>query len=92
MSLSEALRKDSSIRCRIVILKDKLGINSESEASQIASEYEKSPSSFSKFDVENLLQRIHNVAGMNFTRQQTAAEKEREKKVLIATSTPKIID
>ncbi|OJY84645.1 MAG: hypothetical protein BGP13_21915 [Sphingobacteriales bacterium 40-81] len=92
LSLSDSLKKDSSLRCKIVILKDRLGINSESEASEIASEYEKSPSSFSKFDVENLLQRIHNVAGMNFTRQQTEVEKNRENKVLIATSTPKIID
>lgn len=90
--LPDGLKKDSSVRCRIVILKDRLGLNSENEASEIANQYEKSPSSFSKFDVENLLQRIHNMAGINFTRKQTAADKDREKKVLIATSTPKIID
>lgn len=92
VALSEHIKQDSTIKCRIVMLKDKLGINVESEAIAIASEYEKSPGSFSKFDVDNLLQRIHNVAGVNFIRKISAEEKDRDKKVLIASSTPKIID
>jgi molecular chaperone DnaK len=92
ISLPEHLKYDRSVKCRIVILKDRLGINAEVDASEIANEYEKSPSSFSKFDVDNLLQRIHNVAGMNFTRKPINDEKDRDKKILIATSTPKIID
>jgi molecular chaperone DnaK (HSP70) len=92
LTLSDSLKKDSSIRCRIVILKNSLGTNSEIEATEITLAYEKAPSSFLKFDVDNLLQEIHYIAKMTFTRKQTAAEKDREKKVLIAAQLPNTID
>lgn len=92
LTLPQSIQEETSVKCRIVILKDKLGIRSEEEAQRIADEYEQSPSSFSKWDVDNLLQRIHNIAGAPFNRKQSQEDKDRAGKVLAVSSVPKTID
>lgn len=92
-NLPESIRADKSIQCRIVILKDELGVDVLNEAFDITQYYKQNPGSFSKFDVEYLLERIHTIAKKQFTRRiETKNREEREGKVLIASSKPIIIE
>jgi molecular chaperone DnaK len=80
---------DMSVKLRILILQNNLGINSLSEISQMVAEYQNAPHRFSRFDIDNLLPRIHTIAGKSFARTPSEEDKNRENKVLIAGTSPK---
>jgi molecular chaperone DnaK len=92
VSTPEKVKEDMSVKCRILILKTSLGINSGKEVIELVNEYEKFPERFSKFDIINLLPQIHTLAGKSFSRQPSPEDKNRENKVLIAAATPRKID
>ncbi len=60
--LNESIKKDSSIRCRMVILKGKLDIPCEAEAKAITKEYKSSPHKFSDYDKAHLLKNVFDIA------------------------------
>ena len=61
--MKENIKKDSSIKCRIIILKEKLELPCEADAKEISKEYKNSPHLFSQYDKANLLKKVFDIAG-----------------------------
>ncbi|MDG4945729.1 Hsp70 family protein [Weeksellaceae bacterium KMM 9713] len=60
---SDDLKNEMDIRCRIIDLKNDLGIETKQDALKIVSEYKASPHNFELFVKKNLLPGIFNIAG-----------------------------
>lgn len=82
LSLSNDMQHDSSIRCKIVLLMKQLGMDVKEKANEIARDFQSSPSSFSEFDKKNLLNKIHNFAGLKYESQEKIIDPNREKGLL----------
>ena len=87
-NLSDSLKNSGDIRCRVLILKSQLGINVNQEAAEIVDKYHNSPSLFSKFEVENLLSKIHSLADVPFNKRSSSNQREKENSLLVPPSTP----
>jgi len=91
IQLPDEIKQDNTIRCRIILLKQRLGHDVKDVAKRIVNDYKQSPNSFSEYDVKNLLGNIHSIAGEQFANHLAEAnKKDKETKVLIASNKPKI--
>ena len=85
-NLSVSLKNDSSIKCRIVVLKHQLGIDIKSDASKIANEYQNNPNNFSSHDQKHLLRSIFNFVDIPYKFTDSKDDKERDSKMLTLTN------
>lgn len=60
-SLKESLKNNKGIKCRIIILKNKLGIDVKKDAMEIVNEYKENPSNFSSFEKSTQLIKIFKI-------------------------------
>jgi molecular chaperone DnaK len=90
-SIPENHQHDETVRCRMVDLKNSLGLEATEEAIKICENYENAPWSFSDFTIKSFLPKIFRIAGKPFHVPQLEGDTSRDQKVLVAASTPKPI-
>jgi molecular chaperone DnaK len=66
-NLNDNLKSGNNIKCKIILLKNKLNQNVTIDANKIVQEYKKSPSSFSNFEKSNLIKPIFKIANEPFS-------------------------
>ncbi|MCH8487212.1 MAG: Hsp70 family protein [Candidatus Cyclonatronum sp.] len=84
----EQVKQYYTIRCRIVILKNRLGEDVKKDAEQIAADFSSGKSGFSKYDKDNLLGQIFSLAGKNYIHEDEKQAQLRNEKVLIQSTKP----
>jgi tetratricopeptide (TPR) repeat protein len=88
--MKENIKKVPSIRCRMVILKERLDFPCEAEAKEITKEYKDSPHKFSDYDKAHLLKKVFDIAEepYSYVDPKTSRNLEDEGKYLDVNNLP----
>ncbi len=85
---NSSIKSNIDVKCRIILLKNRLGVDIENDARTIASDYEANPQKFNKYTRKNLLGSIFRHLNLPYNFDKDSNDKERDGKVLIPSNKP----
>lgn len=84
----DVVKQDYTVKCRIILLKNRLGEDVADEVNEITQQFETEPHNFDSFDKDNLLPQIFKLAGKPYTHYKEIEVAKRNRNVLMPSTKP----